>query len=41
MVAWRMEQIASVRRIDIEKDPRDNDGLLFEQFLEKGLTDHE
>jgi len=30
MVAGRMEQVASMRRIDVEEDARDDDGFLFE-----------
>jgi hypothetical protein len=32
-----MEQVAPVRRIDVEEDARDDDRLLFEQLLKKGL----
>jgi hypothetical protein len=34
-----MEQVATMGGVDIKKDTRDDDGLLFEQFLKKCLSD--
>ena len=37
MVAWRVEQVTTMRGIDIKENSRNDNGLLFEQFLEKCL----
>jgi hypothetical protein len=36
-----VEQIATVRRIDVKEDTRDDDSLFLEQFFEEGLKDHQ
>ena len=41
MVARGIEQVSSMRRIDIKEDTRNHDGLLFEQFFEKCLGQDE
>jgi hypothetical protein len=38
MMARRVEQVTAVRRVNIEKYTRDDDSLLFEQFLEERLS---
>lgn len=37
VMARRVEQVASVRRVDIKEDTRDNDSLMFEKFLKESL----
>jgi hypothetical protein len=37
-VAWRMEEIAAMRGIDVEEDTRDDDRLLLQKLLEERLT---
>lgn len=37
MVTWRVEQVAAMRRVNVEEDTRDDDRLLLEQFLEERL----
>jgi hypothetical protein len=37
VMAGRVEQVASVRRVDIEEDTRDADGLFLKEFLEESL----
>lgn len=37
MVARRVEEVPTMRRIDIEEDTRNHNGLLLEKLFEKGL----
>ena len=37
MMAGRMEQIATMSRIDVEEDARNDNSFLFEQFLKECL----
>ena len=37
MVARRVEQISTMRRVDVKEDTRDDDCLLFKKFFEEGL----
>ena len=39
VVAGGVEQVASMRRVDIKEDTRDNNSLIFEKFLEESLKD--
>lgn len=41
VVAWRLEEVTSMRRVDIEKDTRNNDRLFFQQLLEECLQGDE
>jgi hypothetical protein len=38
MMTRRAEQIPSMRRIDIEEDPRNNDDFLFQKFFEENQS---
>ena len=38
MVARRVEEVPTVGGVDVEKDPRDHDGLLLEKLFEEGLV---
>jgi hypothetical protein len=37
MMARRVEQVPTMRRVDIEEDSRDDDDMLLEQFFEESL----
>lgn len=37
VVAWRGEQVAAVRRVDVEEDAGDDDALFLEKLLEERL----
>jgi len=37
MVTWRIEEVSTVRRVDVEEYPRDHDRFLFEELFEEGL----
>ena len=39
MVARRVEQIPTMRRVDVKEDTGDDDCLLFKKFFEEGLGD--
>lgn len=38
MVAWRVEQIPAVCRIDVEENARDDNRFLFEKLLKERKT---
>ena len=38
VVARRVEQVAAVRRVDVEEDAGDDDALLLQELLEEGLA---
>jgi len=38
MMAWRIEEIAAVGGVNVEKNARDHYGLFLEQFLEECLV---
>lgn len=37
VMAWRVEEIAPVRRVDIKEDARDNDRLFLQQLFKERL----
>ena len=38
MMTRRIEEVPTVRRVDIEENTRNNDGLFFQQFLKESLA---